>query len=219
MDETLRERLVSDYLARSPDHSNSREIARELATMHGLSERKVRAALVARDIYISQPRRAKVATPEQKQAILERLRSAPAGKEPTDFDLTRDFNLTYDAVWEAKRDWVSEKYSVEESNRLSAIDQELAAFWGSPSYDKCREIAARHGVQPSFVLQRSKMGRASRSGKPRQSSMDQFSHLPSGHRTLLGVGNVMGNGIQMVIIGFFVLLIIGGVVSCAKAVF
>jgi hypothetical protein len=214
MDEALQQRLVSDYLARSPDQSNSREIVRELAASSGLSEGKIRAALVRQGVYVSQPRKATVATPEQKEAILDRLRSAEPGTYVSTIDLAQEFNLTWAAVDEASREFYSERYQREEAEKYSAIDRELTAFWGAPSYDKCREIAARHGVLPSFVINRSRQGRTPSPSIRRQpNSMDQFSHLPSGHRTLLGVGNVIGNGIQFVIIAFVVLLIIGAIMS------
>ena len=108
-------KLMNEYLAQEPTVENSREIVKVLSQTHSMKESKVRAALVRKQVYIAQPRRGAVATPQQAQAIKARLSSIPEGEYRDTSAIGFEFDLTYAAVRLIEQEWYNEKWDAEKA--------------------------------------------------------------------------------------------------------
>ncbi|WP_434404602.1 hypothetical protein [Sphingobium sp. DN12] len=110
-------KLADEYLSHNPTVDNSRDIVKKLAASHSITEAKVRTSLVRSKVYVSQPRRAAVATPQQAQAVKAFLSSIPDGDYVNEFDIGAKFNLTLAAVMAVKKEWQLEKWAVERAEK------------------------------------------------------------------------------------------------------
>ena len=99
-----------------------------------MKESKIRAALIRKQVYIAQLRRASVATPEQKEAVKAYLSSIVQGEYANTSALGFKFDLTYDAVRTIQSEWASENWEAqraleaaeyENKNRPSGLGQVL----------------------------------------------------------------------------------------------
>ncbi len=105
--------------------------------------------------------------------------------------------------------------------KLRKLDNELRKFIKDKlPLDLRQDIAAQHGISVDFVTQRLGQLRSKKTflsdtstkiSKP--NSTEQFSHLPTGHQTLLGLGNLAGNGISFLIVAVMILICIAGIMS------
>lgn len=97
---------------------------------------------------------------------------------------------------------------------LSALTDADVASAPFPPFDRERvQALANRLPKPRPQAAASSRLSSTTSYSPPATTQGDFSHLPSGHQTLLGAGNLIGNGISIAFFATVVVLVIGAIGS------